>query len=276
MRKIILLFYSIWLWGDVLIINSYGDRDLIDRIKKTVNDKIVLAKPDNLVDNFESFNYVILLGERALRVYKEKNIEKPCVVGFVKNPFQEVPITGTGVRYVLPPSVLFQIISNSCKWVKKVGVIVPHEYMDSPYIKELRRASQTFGIELKVVFLKGRAVKKAIQQLKDIDLMLLIPSELTISENAARYFIEESLKLKIPVFGFEKKHAIMGAVMSYDVEKYYIKDFLNILGNVAKGRNPAMIPVRYPSKYDVYIKKKTRDLLKLKIDKLYIKNAHEI
>jgi len=276
MRKIVFLFYSVWLWSGVLIIDSYGDIDLINRIKKVVNDEIVLAEPDNLVDNFESYNYIIILGEKSLKVYKEKGIEKPCVVGFVKDPFQEIPITGTGVRYFLPPSILLQIISNSCGWAKKVGVMVPYEYMDSPYIRELKSVSQTLKIDLRIVLVKGKAVKKAIEELKDIDLFLLIPSEITISENAARYFIEEFLKVGIPVFGFEKKHAVMGAVMSYEVEKYYIKDFLDILENVAKGRNPAMIPIRYPSEYDVYIKKKTVELFKLKIEKMYIKNVNEI
>ncbi len=276
MRKIVFLFYSLALWSDVLIIDSFGDKDLIEKITGAIKDKIFLTKPDAILNNFEAFNYVVLLGEKALEVYKEKNIEKPCVVGFVKNPFKEIPITGTGVKYSLPPSTLLQIISNSCKWAKKVGTVVPYEYTDFPYIKELQRVSQTLGIELKIIFLKGKAVKKAIEELKGIDLLILIPTELTVSEDAARYFIEQSLQFNIPVFGFEKKHAIMGAIMSYDVEKYYIKDFFSVLEEVAKGKNPSLIPVKYPSEYDLYIKKKTLELFKLKIDKLSIKNVHEI
>ncbi len=141
---------------------------------------------------------------------------------------------------------------------------------------DYEKAEEEFNQELKIIFLKGKAVKKAIEELKGIDLLILIPTELTVSEDAARYFIEQSLQFNIPVFGFEKKHAIMGAIMSYDVEKYYIKDFFSVLEEVAKGKNPSLIPVKYPSEYDLYIKKKTLELFKLKIDKLSIKNVHEI
>ena len=162
------------------------------------------------------------------------------------------------------------------KWAKRVGVIFPYEYSESNYIEELRRTSKTFNIDLKIVFVQGKQIKKAFSELTGIDLFLLLPCEFTLDENSARYFIEEFTNLKIPVFGFEKKHAIMGALISYDIEKNYLIDFLNIVKLVSEGRDPSTIPVKYPQNYEIYIKKKTKEILKLEIDKLSLKNVNEI
>ncbi|MEO0303438.1 MAG: ABC transporter substrate binding protein, partial [candidate division WOR-3 bacterium] len=171
---------------------------------------------------------------------------------------------------------LFTIISSSMKWVKRVGVIFPYEYSESNYVEELKRISKTFNIDIKIVFVQGKQVKKAFSELSGIDLFLLLPCEFTLDENSARYFIEEFTNLKIPVFGFEKKHAVMGALMSYDIEKNYLIEFLNIIKLVSEGKDPSTIPVKYPQNYEIYIKKKTKDILKLEVDKLALKNVNEI
>ncbi len=276
MKKLILLSIGFYLFADIIVIDAYKNKKVIDEIIKISKEPLIISGPVDLPDNLANFSSVIILGDKALEAYKKKNLEKPCVVGFLKNPFEEIPITGTGIRYVLPATKVIQIIANSCKWAKKIGTIIPSEYQGASYVKELQRASKMLGVNLKIIFLKGKALKKALNELKGINLLLLIPSELTIPEATARYLIQESFKMNIPVFGFERKHIEMGALMAYDLEKYYRKDFLNLLKTVFKGRNPAMIPVKYPENYEILIKKKIKNFFKLKINIKRIKNAREI
>ncbi|MEN3045084.1 MAG: ABC transporter substrate binding protein [Candidatus Hydrothermales bacterium] len=279
MRKIEIIFiFSLCskVLAETLIIDGLGNEEVLKKIKEVIKDNVILSKPENFTNKIEIYNLVILLGDKALELYTKNKWEKPCIVGYVKKPVYEIPITGTGLRYELPPSVLFTIISTLMKWVKKVGVILPYEFSQSNYVEELRRAARNFNIDLKIVFVQGRAVKKALSELNNIDLFLLVPSDLTIDENSSRYFIEELLKINIPVFGFEKSHALMGALMSYSIEKVYLKELLDIITLVSEGRDPSTIPVRYPSTYEIFIKKKTRDILKLNIDKSTFKNINEI
>lgn len=277
MRKIFILFLCFDVWAQTLIIDGLGDKEVLKKISEALKDRVFYyIKPEDTVNNIDAYNLVILLGDKALEVYNKNKWEKPCIVGYVKKPINEIPVAGTGLRYELPPSVLFTIISTLMKWVKKVGVILPYEYSESNFVEELKRASKNFNIELKIVFVQGKAVKKALSQLNDIDLFLLIPSDLTLEENSSRYFIEEFLKIKIPTFGFEKNHALMGALISYSLEKVYLKELIDIITLVHEGREPSTIPVRYPSTYEIFIKKKTKDFLKLSIDKATFKNINEI
>ncbi|MEO0289788.1 MAG: ABC transporter substrate binding protein [candidate division WOR-3 bacterium] len=280
MRKIIKMLFLIFIggriWGEILIIDGIGDENINNKIKEVSKDKLVFIKPEDFKNSIDGYKLIILLGDRALEFYKKNNWDKPCVVGYVKNPIYEIPITGTGLRYGLPHTLLFTIISSSMKWVKRVGVIFPYEYSESNYVEELKRTSKTFNIDIKIVFVQGKQVKKAFSELSGIDLFLLLPCEFTLDENSARYFIEEFTNLKIPVFGFEKKHAVMGALMSYDIEKNYLIEFLNIIKLVSEGKDPSTIPVKYPQNYEIYIKKKTKDILKLEVDKLALKNVNEI
>ncbi len=281
MRKIILrLFCLVFIggkiWAEILVIDGIGDENINNKIKEISKDKLIFIKPEDFKNGIEAYKLIILLGEKALEFYKKNNWDKPCVVGYVKNPIYEIPITGTGLRYGLPPTLLFTIISSSMKWAKRVGVILPYEYSESNYVDELRRTSKNFNIDLKIVFVQGKQVKKAFSELSGIDLFLLLPCEFTLDENSARYFIEELVNLKIPVFGFEKNHTIMGALISYDIERNYSIEFFEILKLASQGRDPSTIPVKYPQNYDIYIKKKTRDILKLEIDKLALKNVNEI
>jgi ABC-type uncharacterized transport system substrate-binding protein len=253
-----------------------NDLGLLKKIREFSAESVVVVRKAN---DFVEDNYTIavVLGDRAFKIFTDLKKDIPAVVGYVKNAFIEFPMRGTGIKFHVSSSKTLQVVKTLCPWVKKVSIIIPEEEKEHPYVKDLGVTAGALDIELKIVTLtKGESFRKAIDEIKGVDMNILVPSPLTSLEEQVRYIILESLKLNIPTVGYHSYHIKMGALISFEVEKKYTKEFIELIKTVLGGRNPTTIPVKYPEEVGVIVNKRVKSYLKIEVDTRALKNAREI
>ena len=145
-------------------------------------------------------------------------------------------------------------------------------------MNETGEAAQTLGLQLRLIDVRGPdELDKAFSAIADerADAVMVFPSPMLFAER--KRIVDLAAKLRLPLISMGKEFVQLGGLMSYGAD---IIDSFRLSGNyvdkILKGAKPADLPVEQPTKFELFINRKTAKALGVEISAPLLSRADEV
>ena len=158
---------------------------------------------------------ILAVGLKAAIAAKLEIFDQPVVFCMVLNPEAHgLPTSNmTGIAVRAPPEDQLAALRSLMPNRPRVGVLYDEE-QTGDFVRDAIDVASQQGLELVSVAVHGQedippAVSRLLQK---IDVLWLIQDQVVVSESAVPFFLESSLKAKVPIFTFSSALVQQGAV----------------------------------------------------------------
>lgn len=267
--------------ADVIILGNEKLKpvtDVVEAINETINYKTVILTPEDVKDNLDDVFYkedakvVVALGKGALKVARSLPDTIPVVYGLIINRQKMERRNITGVYMATPVREYISYLNRYFPDIKKVGIICEPgtwDLQDAPVKTpkvELYSATNSYEF-IEGINLLGEKV----------DALLLLPERNLMSRKAIEKVYIYSFKERTPVIGISEKYVKTGSLFSLGFDLTDMgKQIGEMIHNVVLWGNAYGIPQSPPSKYNLYINKKTGDTMRVAIPPELLTKAKKV
>ena len=169
----------------------------------------------------ENYTQIVAVGPNALTYLKNIKWSNTIVYSMILNPERMLDnVKGNcGVSLNIPPEKQFEAIKSVFPDIHHIGVLYDPVH-NSDWFNSASIISKTYNIFLTPlkVFERSEISKLFKETRLDIDAILFIPDKTVISQPIIKYVIKESIKQRIPTFGFNQFFHESGSAMSFVID----------------------------------------------------------
>jgi putative ABC transport system substrate-binding protein len=219
---------------DVFIVSSSDIipfKTCVEGIKESMSDfslKISnieedLKKGDEVLAEIREKNpkITIAVGPKAAFVLSQDHDLLPKIFCMVLNPDKLLAQNGMypGVSLNIPPEFQLETIMKAFPERKRIGVFFNKKSNQSTIDKFYEEAKNLNVVLVRFPILSANDIPAIINSKEfSIDVLLVIPDSKIESTKIAEYIIEESLRRKIPVVGYNSWFVKNGALLSFIID----------------------------------------------------------
>ncbi len=197
---------------------------------KTIDIEKDLARGREALEDYRGREprIVIAVGTQATIVLSEFQNFPLRLFCMMKNPEKELGPAGlySGVRFSIPPSLQITTIKEAFPERTRVGIFYSKEYNQNVFDEYTREARSMDMTIVGFPITTANDIPKILKS-KDfrIDVLLIIPERKIMSTRSMatttkviEYLIEESIRKRIPVVGYNRWFAGNGALLAFIVD----------------------------------------------------------
>lgn len=181
-----------------------------------------------------------------------------------------------GVSLNIPPRLQLETVSRAFPGRKRVGIVYSPE-KNQPVIDDFAEQART--LELPLLTFPVASASQLPEVLASerfaVDVLLVIPDDVLASTRIVQYLIEEALRRKIPVVGYNSWFAANGAVLSFMIDYEAIGvQTAGLAGQILAGES--VTGIAPPETIRISIDLKTAQKLGIDIATPVLTRAHEV
>jgi putative ABC transport system substrate-binding protein len=232
---------------------------------------------------------ILAIGTSAARAAKEASSTIPVVFVRVGDPVASGLVrsiaspggnlTGLTLLTIDLTAKRLELLVQSVKGIRRVGVLLEPAFATAAsQLRELERAAQSLGIDLKVVHVRApneldAAISTMIAERVGA---LVVTASILFTENRSQ-LRQLALKARIPAIAVRREFPDAGLFMSYGSSfAAMFQRAAAYMDKILKGAKPADLPVEQPDRIEMVINIRTARVLGISLSPEVLARADEI
>jgi putative tryptophan/tyrosine transport system substrate-binding protein len=152
---------------------------------------------------------------------------------------------------------------------------------DTPLSQAVRAAARQLGVELRPAMVEGAvsetSISSALSAASPGPAMALYVHPAVVLDPFAKFIAAEALRFRLPAMSTRRLMAESGLVMTYNsLEEETYRGAAGYIARIARGDNPAELPVQFPTRFEFVINLKTAKALGIAIPEHIMVFATEV